>query len=154
KKELADLDAKLAQSRQELDKAKQEEQDWVHLFEKDKQDKLAEIYAWAGRYAFLNVNDDILKQTSRDIYTLYEPVSFEQIRNRFVKTSNSYQMKLNEDIAINKSHIKALDTAIQEKEAEREKWKKARDPEPPFQQVATRDARRALAETGAVFVPF
>ncbi|MUV39026.1 hypothetical protein JNUCC1_02898 [Lentibacillus sp. JNUCC-1] len=153
KSELTKLDKQVAETRQELDQTKQEEQDWLAIFEKDKQAQLHSIYQWTEDHAFLSIPEDVLQQTSRNMYSLYEPVSYEQVRTPFVKVSNAYQMKINESIATKNSRIKLLEETIEEKEAEHAEWVAKKDPEPPFQQATTKHARAELKANGQRFVP-
>src|SRR5690606_18817345 len=46
KKEIAETEKLIADTQLEIDLKKQEEKDWVHVFEKDKQDKIDEVHAW------------------------------------------------------------------------------------------------------------
>ncbi len=153
KTRIAELDQKMASTRQELDTVKQEERDWLGIFEKDKQDQLSEIHQWAENHAYVPVTEDILQQTSRDMYHLYEPVGYERIRTPYVEAVRDYQMQMKEQIALKNSRITTLKEDIRTKEAELSALKAKRDPEPPNQRETTRDARKQLAEAGHVFAP-
>ncbi|TFJ94288.1 TIGR02680 family protein [Lentibacillus salicampi] len=151
---IADLDGDMASAKMDQDKLKQEEQDWLGIFEKDKQDKLSEIHTWAERYDFLPISDEVLQQTSRDMYRLYEPVKYENIRTAFVQAGTDYELEINKQIARKDSRITRIEEDIRSKQLDLDELKKKRDPEPPNQQEQTRDARRKLAESGYHFVPF
>ncbi|MFD1362161.1 TIGR02680 family protein [Lentibacillus salinarum] len=154
KEKIADLDGEMATAKMDRDKLKQEEQDWLSIFENDKQAKLSEIHAWAEQHDFLPVSDEVLQQTARDLYRLYEPISYENIRTAFVEAASDYQLNINKQIARKDSRMTVLDDAIREKEMELDELKTKRDPEPPNQHERTRDARRKLGEAGYQFVPF
>src|SRR5699024_11149724 len=154
KQKISELDGDIASTRMAMDKLKQEEQDWLGIFEKDKQDKLSEIHTWAEQHAFLPISDDVLKQTARDMYRLYEPVSYETIRSPFVEAANDYQLEINKQIALKDSRITSLNEDVRAKELALDELKAKRDPEPPNQQEVTREAREKLAEAGHTFVPF
>ncbi|WP_176447921.1 TIGR02680 family protein [Lentibacillus sp. CBA3610] len=154
KEKIADRDKDMAAAKMDLDKLKQEEQDWLGIFEQDKQDKLAEIHAWTERHDFLPVSDEVLQQTARDMYRLYEPVNYDNIRSAFVEAASDYQLEINKQIARKDSRITALTEDIRAKELELDELKTKRDPEPPNQEEETRDARRRLAESGNSFLPF
>src|SRR5699024_8569903 len=154
KQKISELDGDIASTRMAMDTLKQEEQDWLGIFEKDKQDKLSEIHTWAEQHAFLPISDDVLKQTARDMYRLYEPVSYETIRSPFVEAANDYQLEINKQIALKDSRITSLNEDVRAKELALDELKAKRDPEPPNQQEVTREAREKLAEAGHTFVPF
>ncbi|GGJ87085.1 TIGR02680 family protein [Lentibacillus kapialis] len=154
KDQIAELDQKMATAKLEKDRLKQEEQDWFDIFEKDKQDKLSEIHAWVERCAYLPISAEVLQQTSRDLYRLYEPISYENIRSPFVEAGNDHQLEVNKQIAQDDSRITQLDDHIRTKQLELDELKTKRDPEPPNQKEETRDARRTLSESGHRFTPF
>ncbi|RYG73748.1 TIGR02680 family protein [Lentibacillus lipolyticus] len=154
KTRISELDHQMAATRQELDTVKQEEQDWLGIFEKDKQDKLTEIHTWAENHAYVPVTDDVLQQTSRDMYSLYEPVSYERIRAPYVEAVRDYQMEISEKIALQNSRMTTLEADIRAKKADLSTLKEKRDPEPPNQREQTREARQQLTEAGHAFAPF
>lgn len=154
KKELAELDKTIATVKQDVDKLKQEENDWTGIFEKDKQDKLDEIHAWSEKHDFFALDGAVLQQTARDMYQLYEPVNYETIRTPFVRANNEFQLRINEDIATHNSKHKELENKVNEKQTTLAEWKNKQDPEPPNQQVETKEARKQLKAAGTNFVPF
>ncbi len=153
KADIAELDGKIASTKLEVDQMKQEEQDWSAIFEKDKQEKIAEIHTWAERHSFLTIGDDVLQQTSRDMYRLYEPVSYEKVRTAYIEIGNEHQLKINESIAGKNNQVTTLEKEVATKEEELAELKAKRDPEPPNQHELTRDARAKLAASGHPFVP-
>lgn len=154
KEKIAELDREMAADKFEMDKLKQEEHDWLSIFEKDKQDKLSEIHTWAEQHGFLPISDEILQQTARDLYRLYESNSYENIRSPFVEAGNDYQLEINKQIARNDSRISQVEDYIRTKQLELDELKTKRDPEPPNQREQTREARHQLSESGYRFVPF
>src|SRR5699024_454837 len=76
KKEIADTEKTIADTQLEIDQTKQEENDWIQLFEKDKQDKIDEIHGWIEKHPFFNIDTEMLQQTSRNLFRLYEPIPF------------------------------------------------------------------------------
>src|SRR5690625_6830821 len=94
------LDRKMAATRLEVDQTKQEKNDWQIIFEKDKQDILADIHDWTERYPFLMVRDELVQQTSRNMYNLYEPTTYETIRTPFVGVN-----KDRKSTRLNSSHV-------------------------------------------------
>ncbi|CDO03317.1 chromosome segregation protein SMC [Oceanobacillus picturae] len=145
---------KLSDLTMERDKTKQVEQDWLALFEKDKQEKLDEIHRWAADHSFLPIEEKTLQQSARQMEQLYEPLSFETVRNPFVQVSNDFQMDVNQEIATKKSDLSTLEKEKTGKEAELAEWKAKRDPEPPNQREETREARKLLEASNHAFVPF
>lgn len=153
KADIAELDNKIASTKLEVDQLKREEQDWLAIFEKDKQEKIAEIHTWAEQHSFLSIGEEVLQQTSRDMYRLYEPVSYENIRTAYTELGNEYQLKINETIADKNSLVSALEKEIQSKEQELAEIKAKRDPEPPNQHGLTRESRKKLMESAHGYVP-
>ncbi|GAA0589967.1 TIGR02680 family protein [Virgibacillus siamensis] len=153
KSDITSLDKEIADTKLEVDQLKQEENDWQQIFEKDKQEKLAEIHAWAEEHDFLQVDLDLTQQTSRDMYRIYEQVSYEAVRSPYAELINDYQMEKKETIAGKNSDVKQLDAAIHEKETILDELKTRKDPEPPNQREETRAARAALKADGHHFVP-
>lgn len=153
-KELAELDKTIASVKQDIDQLKQDAKDWLAIFEKDKQEKLNEIHAWAEEYNFFQIEATTLQQAARDMYQLYEPTSYEKIRTPFVRANNEFQLRIHEKVATNNSKYKELDRSLSEKQVTLNEWKNKRDPEPPNQQAATKEARKALMQEGHAFVPF
>lgn len=154
KKQIADMQKKIADVHLQVDQARNEEKDWTNVFQKDKQEKQAEIHQWAEQHAFLEIGGTVLQQVSRNMEALYEPYAFETVRAPFVKANNAFQMRVNESIATANSKAGILQDTITEKEKELAEWKQAKDPEPPNQRDATKEARAALREAGKSFIPF
>src|SRR5690625_257168 len=153
KQQMTELDRKMAATRLEVDQTKQEKNDWQIIFEKDKQDILADIHDWTERYPFLMVRDELVQQTSRNMYNLYEPTTYETIRTPFVGVNNDFQMGINETIATKNSYLTELARQIQEKQETLKEWQEKRDPEPPTQQDETKEARKQLKNAGHSFIP-
>ncbi|MDY0405019.1 TIGR02680 family protein [Virgibacillus sp. 179-BFC.A HS] len=63
-------------------------------------------------------------------------------------------MRVNESIANKKGELNRLEDELAVKKAELAIWQEKRDPEPPFQQEQTRQARQMLLENDAAFIPF
>jgi uncharacterized protein (TIGR02680 family) len=154
KKEIAELDSRTAKVKQESDQAKREENDWFAIFEKDKQELLNVIYDWAEDHAFLGIREEVLKQVSRDLYRLYEPVNYENIRAPFITASNVFQIGINEKKAEASHRHSELAKQLELKQNELEAWKAKQDPEPPNQREETTAARTQLKKRGHQFVPF
>ena len=154
KKEIAETEKLIADTQLEIDLKKQEEKDWVHVFEKDKQDKIDEVHAWIEKHSFFNIDSEMLQQTSRDLLRLYEPTSFETIRSPFLQVNQNYQLRVNETIATKKAEAAAVEQEIAKQETELAEWKKERDPEPPNQREETKEARKHLRAANYSYIPF
>src|SRR5699024_1482404 len=154
KQQMVDIEKTIANTQQQIDQTIQEEKDWVNIFEKDKQDKMDEIHAWTERYSVLNVDGELLQQTSRHLLRLYEPHTFETIRTPFLHASQDYQLWVNEQIAIKNSELKVIETELAEHEHFLEELKQKRDPDPPNRQEETKEARQWLKEGNCRFIPF
>src|SRR5699024_288768 len=112
KEQIADLEKTIADTQQEIDQIKREENDWKNVFETDKQEKINEIHAWVEKYHFFPIDSDMLQQTSRDLFKLYEPTPFEAVRAPFLTASNTYQLQINEKIATKNSERTEIDHQI------------------------------------------
>ncbi|HLS60118.1 MAG TPA: TIGR02680 family protein [Virgibacillus sp.] len=154
KERMTELDHKIAATRLEIDQMKQEKQDWLKIFEEDKQAKLAEIHRWTERYPFFVVSDELIQQTSRKMSNLYDSITYENIRTPFVIVNNDFQMGKNEKIATKRSYTTELEKQIGEKQALLKEWQEKKDPEPPNQQDETKAARKQLRQAGHSFISF
>lgn len=153
KQQITELDQKIAATRLQGDQKKQEQSDWLAIFEKDKQEKVTEIYNWTERYSFFNVTDEINQQTARSMYDLYEPTTYESIRTPFVRMNENFQMGINESIATKNSYVSELDRQIEEMQGALHEWKNKRDPALPNEQEETKEARNELTASGYAFLP-
>src|SRR5690625_7389572 len=99
------------------------------------------------------VHDELVQQTSRNMYNLYEPTTYETIRTPFVGVNNDFQMGINETIATKNSYLTELARQIQEKQETLKEWKEKREPEPTNQQDETKEARKTLKKAGDSFIP-
>lgn len=154
KQQITDLDGKIAATRLEIDQINQEKGDWLAIFERDKQEKLTEIYGWTEKYSFLKVNDELLQQTSRIMFDLYESAKYEAIRSSFLSVNHDYQLSINESIATKNSNTNEIERQIQEKQALLKDLQDKKDPDPPYQRVETKEARKRLQDAGHSFLPF
>src|SRR5690625_4079508 len=154
KEQIADMEKTIADTQLEMDQTSQEEQDWLRVFEKDKQDKINEIYTWTDHHSFFTVDKDTLQHMSRDLLKLYEPHTFEAIRTPFSEVSQDYQLLVNEQIANKNSELTGIRNELKEQEQLLEEWKAKRDPEPPNLREETKEARMHLLRKGIEFIPF
>ncbi|GGA66841.1 TIGR02680 family protein [Ornithinibacillus halotolerans] len=154
KERLVEFQKNIADQQLELDQIKQEEKDWGGIFERDKQEKLNEIHAWIDEYPFFQIDEALLHQVSRSMDQLFEPYSYEVVRAPFIQVNNEYKMSIHEKIATKNSKLTELKSKMVQKEIELSTWKQKRDPEPPNQQEATREARKLLLQNGQPFVAF
>ncbi|MDY0405018.1 hypothetical protein P5G51_006045 [Virgibacillus sp. 179-BFC.A HS] len=74
KNQVIDFQKRIADVNQEMDKSRQEEKDWLQIFENDKQEKLSEIYQWTKQFDFFRVEEAILQGTARKMDVLYEKI--------------------------------------------------------------------------------
>lgn len=153
KQDITERDKKIAETRLLIDQTKQEESDWKDIFEKDKQDKLSDIHAWTNQHPFFSVNEELLQQTSRDMYRLYEPTPFETIRQAFLTVNTNYQMGINESIATKNSQVTEMNRELQNKQDELKEMREKKDPEPPYRQMETTRERETLTQKGHIFIP-
>jgi uncharacterized protein (TIGR02680 family) len=151
---IGEKDKVIADLQLEIDQKNHETKDWLHVFEKDKQEKTSEIYQWIRTHDFLNVDEVMVQQAVRGLDSLYEPTPFEIIRAPFAEKSQTYQNSLHETIATKTSHVKGLKEEIRVQTVLLEEWKNTRDPEPPNMVEETKQARKKLKEAGFVHMPF
>src|SRR5690625_3289891 len=153
KEAIEDLDLERANLKLEMDQFVQEKNDWERLYEQDQQKLMTQIYKWVKQHSFLEVTSQVLQETSRNISFLYEILSYDQIRAPYVQLTNDFQMLMKEKIADKNSQQKQLDQVLKEAEDELEVWKNKRDPEPPYRQKETTEARLQLMNKGYDFIP-
>lgn len=154
KQQMADLEKVIANKQLEKDKIHVEVQDWLQVFEHDKQEKMNEINTWIETHHYFPITAQVLQQTARDLHQLYEPTPFERIRMPYVQATNDYQLEINEQIATKNSRISAIQQEMTDLEQLRAEWEAKRDPEPPNQREQTKEARRQLEKSQHRFVPF
>lgn len=154
KDDIANVEQTIATTQMEMDQLRQEQQDWESIFERDKQEKTNEIHEWIEKQEFFQIDAETIQQTSRFMAQLYEPTSFEDIRQLYMNVSNQYTLTINERIATKNSEKARVIEEKEEQERLLETWIATKDPELPNQQPETKAARAALTEKNIAFVPF
>lgn len=154
KDRIATVEKTIANYQQEIDQKRSEENDWMNVFEKDKQEKMNEIYHWAEKHPFMQIDETLLQQTSRHLGQLYETHVYETIRAPFFHINNDYQLQVNEKIATKQSERAACLKQMEEKQSLLAEWKAKRDPEPPGLRDETKEARQKLKVDNHSFIPF
>src|SRR5690625_1825626 len=152
--ELISLEQTIANGKQEIDQKKHERNDLKKLFEQDKLKQMDNIHRWQDEHPFFQIETEILQQTARDIERLYEPVPYETIRQRFYYTSNEYQQHIHVRIAKCKHELTNVREKRVEVEKELKEWKTTYEPDPPYFQDETKEARTRLEKEGHTFIPF
>lgn len=154
KEKIAETDREIAHLQQLIDENRLIKQDWHNIFEQDKQDKITEIHRWVEKHPFIPIPTTLLQQMSRDLLTLYEPVSYNDIYQPFFQATYQYEQQMNKKIAIKKADLDSIKKQIVEEEELLAEWKAIRDPAPPHQREATKLAREKLQEKSYKFLPF
>lgn len=152
--EIAELDKVIANRRLEIERTKHEQSDWEKIFDRDKLEKMNEIYRWHENHSFLPIESELLQSTARDMERLYEPITYESIRERFFQASRDFQLTINEQIAAKTNEEKLIREQIEEKERQLLDLLEKRDPDPPNFQEETKETRKRLKEAGVQYIPF
>ncbi|KHE67440.1 TIGR02680 family protein, partial [Halobacillus sp. BBL2006] len=126
-----------------------EEREWQRTFDEDKQKKIEEIFTWV-KEAPWQVEDEVLQETSRRLYSLYEPVQYREVFEPFYKKHEAYTKQLGAEKLKKEHALDLLELDLETAKYELETWKKKRDPEPPRSE-GTVEAR--VAWTGVPVVP-
>ncbi len=149
----SELDHDYSQLTYTLDLLRQQQQDYRKLFEEDKEKHWTAIHMWFKEQAHLSVSEDVMQKTSRFMYALYEPHSYESIVEPFREASQLYQQHVHKEIAGHLSEKSRIEAEIQETETELREWENKKDPE-PVRHPETEKARTLLKEQGEAFLPF
>jgi uncharacterized protein (TIGR02680 family) len=139
--------------KQQIDQLKGEQADLEKLFDNDKQNLEALIYQWLDHYSVLNIDDLGRQIISRKVHELYDRASYEEVKAPITDAILEYQQELNKQISEVKHSLHLKQTKKAEYEAERNRWKNMKDPE-PNRAEATSTFRRSLEETDEAFIPF
>ncbi|MCG1029622.1 TIGR02680 family protein [Virgibacillus halodenitrificans] len=146
-------DKELGEETKSLDEVSYQEQAWSRLFEEDKEKKLNEIHTWIGGSTWLNFQGNTLQETARTIHSLYEPTTYETVKEPFRKAVFDYereQGKLQSELQFK---MEQLNSQIEEKKIQLQEWKEKKDPELQLDAL-TKDARLQLDEKNVSYVPF
>ncbi|MBU5594332.1 TIGR02680 family protein [Amphibacillus sp. MSJ-3] len=146
-------DKALAEESKARDHLTYQEQEWRKLFEEDKDKKLNEIHQWLNGAPWLDLDDSSLQEVGRHIHTLYEPTSFEVIKEPFRQAHYHYIGQQQNHLSHLRFELERLAQATTEKETELKEWQNKKDPEPLVDQLTT-EARAELEKQGIAFVPF
>lgn len=153
KERYQEKDKELANEQQQLDDVTYQKDEWLRLFEEDKEQKLNEIHQWLGQLAWLDVEEDVVQKSSRALRSLYEPDTYQAVIDPIRQVIFSYQQEQGQLLSEHKIDEKQLVEQIKEKEQELEEWKKKKDPEPPLESLS-KEARQQLKQENIPFVPF
>lgn len=143
----------LAKENQKLDQAVYEEQEWLRLFEQDKDQKLNEIYTWIEQAEWLNISEQAQQEIARAVHGLYENMRFEAVREPVRQTILSLERQQRQDISALTVKSNQLDKELKEQTKELQDWKNKKDPE-PFLDPLTKEARRVMQKKHIDYVPF
>ena len=153
KQKYQEKEKELATENQQLDEVSQQEQQWVRMFEEDKQQKLNEIYHWVEEADWLSLDEAFYQEVSRAIHTLYEPTSYDNVKKPFREAIFSYEQDQRQKLSELTFQKNQLEGSIVDKEKELQQWKDKKDPEPDIDPI-TKEAREKLLAAGVPFVPF
>lgn len=153
KERYQEKDKALAEESKERDHLTYQEQEWTKLFEEDKDKKLNEIHQWLKDAPWLELDDRSLQEVGRHIHSLYEPTSFEVIKEPFRQAHYHYIRHQQNHLSHLRFELEKLEQVSAEKETELKEWQNKKDPEPPIDPL-TSEARTELESQGIAFVPF
>ncbi|MDC3418473.1 TIGR02680 family protein [Aquibacillus salsiterrae] len=146
-------DKELAAETKQLDDVTYQEQEWSKLFEEDKAKKLDEIYNWLSDTPWLKVSEDAIQEASRAIGFLYEPNSFEQVKQPFRQAVFAFEQQKRQTLSQLEFDRNQVIAQIEEKQQDLQEWKMKKDPEPDIH-PETKLARKQLTDNGVAYVPF
>src|SRR5699024_6972498 len=115
--------------------------------------RLTAIHHWAETYDYLQIDTLAIQMAAREMETLYEPTTYDQIRGPFLEQNQTYQMTQNEKIATKNSVVKQLEEEIEVEKIRLHEWETKQDPEPPNMMVETIAAREKLQTAEVPFIP-
>ncbi|MDQ0219233.1 TIGR02680 family protein [Peribacillus cavernae] len=139
--------------KQEMDKLRNEQSDLESLFESDKQAFEDAIFQWMEQHPMLEIDNMMKQELSRSIYSLYEEVSYDDLKTPFIEKIHDYQQLLVREQGGVKSKITNKSQEKAGYEEKRNYWKNVTDPEPERAE-ATSFFREQLEVEGKAFVPF
>lgn len=123
KEKIQERNKELADEEKKLDDVKEQERQWFELFEEDKSKKLAEIHQWVNDISLISVSEEVLQQVSRAVQSLYEPTSYEQVKDPFRQAVYQMEQRKREELSKLEFQNKQLTEEIREKESELHEWK-------------------------------
>ncbi|UFU00259.1 TIGR02680 family protein [Radiobacillus kanasensis] len=146
-------DKVLADEKKVLDEITYQEQEWTRLFEEDKEQKLNEIHTWLRDSEWLTIQGEALQETSRSIHSLYEPTSYESVKEPFRQAILEFER--NQGQLLSEMNFKRdnLVREIERKETELQEWNNKKDPE-PITDSLTKEARQQLDANAVPYIPF
>ncbi|MBN8208909.1 TIGR02680 family protein [Bacillus sp. NTK071] len=143
----------IADEQFQLEQHRHQESDWLGIFEGDKENHLKRIYQWTEAHPEFQVTNDALSTVSRNLYSLYEPISYSAVTDTVSPFVVAYQNKLRNDLSELHAREKAVDLKIEEAEQALDEWKNQKDPEPDTKEE-TKEARQQLLGANVGFAPF
>lgn len=152
KEKYQEKNKQLADENKKLDDALYQEQEWVRLFEEDKEIKLNEIHTWVNETSWLDIPDEVMQETARALQSLYEDTSYETIKEPFRQATYQYEQSQREKLSELRFMQNQLIEELEAKEAELAEWKSKKDPEPATDPL-TKEARQQLTEMGIAYSP-
>ncbi|MGM8216461.1 TIGR02680 family protein [Bacillaceae bacterium W0354] len=146
-------DKELADEQKKLDDVINQKQQWNRLFEEDKVKKLNEIYSWLEAAPWLEIDDKTLQEVSRVIYSLYEPSSYELVKQPFRQATFDFEQKQRQTLSQLDHELERIISELTEKQIQLQEWKAKKDPEPIIDPL-TKEARQRLLDNKIPHVPF
>ncbi|GAB3798024.1 TIGR02680 family protein [Virgibacillus kimchii] len=141
-----------AEENKKLDDVLNQEQEWTRLLEEDKAQKLDEIHTWVRDTVWLDMPEEVLQATSRSLHSLYEPASYDTVKEPYRKAVFDYEQEQREKLSQLTFNQDQLEEELAEKHAELQEWKQKKDPEPDADPL-TKEARKTLADKGISYTP-
>ncbi|MBD1379523.1 TIGR02680 family protein [Metabacillus arenae] len=141
------------ESQKRLDGLRDEAAKWQRLFEEEKEKLYSHMIRWLDQNPLFVTKDDQRQQLSHQIYELYEPYSFDDIKAAYSNRFQEYQRVFGEEKLDFLHEVKLLEEEIHSKELELDSWNNQREPEPD-QHPQTKANRLRLKEENVQFVPF
>ena len=152
KEKIAEKRKEISSIEQQRDEKQQQAKGWNDTFEEDKQKKLNEFHLWAQTNNRYGIVGTAHQQASRLLNELYVASSYNEVKQSYLSFVQAYDDKLQLKRLEQENELNVQKDKLADKNAELEKRKAQRDPEPE-RQAATIEARQILSEKGVVFAP-
>src|SRR5690625_3623835 len=118
-----------AEENKKLDDVLNQEREWTRLLEEDKEEKLNEIHTWVRDTTWLDIPEEVLQETARSLYSLYEPTSYDAVKEPYRKAVFQYEQEQGKKLSQLTFNQNQLDEELAAKNMELQEWKQKKDPE-------------------------
>lgn len=152
KERYEDASRETGEAKRLLDEARDEERKWNKLFQEEKNKLHEQIISWMDTHPILNIENNLLEQSFHKVHAIYEPYTFESIKQPFTERYSNQFKEVNKQSASLFHELQVVKDQLAAKEEEFKEWNEKKDPEPERCEQ-TNEARNALRQKGIPFLP-